>query len=267
MPLAYNESYMLRGLLELPVVVTRRAAERGPMTRPAPSQIVRDFLLACAAVIWTLLSPWSREDIEYDNVPVGKVFGPDGVRSVLSGGIMAAADEVEWVVLRQVAEGDVVMSERVDRFRIGERWLEIPVVGVFELSDGKIVLWRDYFDVESYRRQQERTVGSSCIRRTAFSYCADMASRPLLLITNDDGVRSPGLRAAAEAVADLGDLLVVAPAKQQSSMSRAFVTGSLGRQRRAGRGGGRWSARRLLRGHGLAGDGGHPRPARARRTV
>ena len=52
-----------------------------------------------------------------------------------------------------------------------------------------------------------------------------MAPRPLLLITNDDGVRSPGLRAAAEAVADLGDLLVVAPATRQSSMSRAFVTG------------------------------------------
>lgn len=52
-----------------------------------------------------------------------------------------------------------------------------------------------------------------------------MASRPLLLITNDDGVHSPGLRAAAEAVADLGELLVVAPARQQTSMSRAFVTG------------------------------------------
>jgi 5'-nucleotidase len=52
-----------------------------------------------------------------------------------------------------------------------------------------------------------------------------VAARPLLLITNDDGVHSPGLRAAAEAVADLGDLLVVAPATQQTSMSRAFVTG------------------------------------------
>jgi 5'-nucleotidase len=46
---------------------------------------------------------------------------------------------------------------------------------------------------------------------------------PLILITNDDGLFSPGLRAAAEAVADLGDLLLVAPATQQTSMSRAFV--------------------------------------------
>ena len=49
--------------------------------------------------------------------------------------------------------------------------------------------------------------------------------RPLILITNDDGLHSPGLRAAAEAVADLGDLLIVAPATQQTSMSRAFVAG------------------------------------------
>jgi len=47
---------------------------------------------------------------------------------------------------------------------------------------------------------------------------------PLILVTNDDGVHSPGLHAAAEAVAGLGDLLLVAPATQQTAMSRAFVT-------------------------------------------
>ncbi len=49
-----------------------------------------------------------------------------------------------------------------------------------------------------------------------------MTGRPLILVTNDDGIASPGLRAAAEAVVDLGDLLVVAPATGQTSMSRAF---------------------------------------------
>jgi 5'-nucleotidase len=48
-------------------------------------------------------------------------------------------------------------------------------------------------------------------------------SSPLILVTNDDGIRSPGLLAAAEAVARLGDLLLVAPATQQTSMSRAFT--------------------------------------------
>lgn len=46
--------------------------------------------------------------------------------------------------------------------------------------------------------------------------------KPLILITNDDGIFSPGLRAAAEALRELGDLLIVAPRDQQTSMSRAF---------------------------------------------
>ena len=46
--------------------------------------------------------------------------------------------------------------------------------------------------------------------------------KPLIIVTNDDGVYSPGLCAAAEAVQDLGDLLVVAPRFQQTSMGRSF---------------------------------------------
>lgn len=45
--------------------------------------------------------------------------------------------------------------------------------------------------------------------------------KPLILITNDDGVYSPGL-IAAEAVQYLGDLLIVAPRFQQTSMGRSF---------------------------------------------
>ena len=50
-----------------------------------------------------------------------------------------------------------------------------------------------------------------------------MTRRPLFLLTNDDGIRSPGLRAAARAVRDLGDVLVVAPATQQTAMGRSFT--------------------------------------------
>lgn len=53
--------------------------------------------------------------------------------------------------------------------------------------------------------------------------------RPLILITNDDGIRSLGLRAAASACADLGDLLIVAPAAQQTAQGRAKPVDSGGR--------------------------------------
>lgn len=45
--------------------------------------------------------------------------------------------------------------------------------------------------------------------------------RPLILITNDDGVRSPGLHALAECVVDFADVVISAPLDQQTSMSRA----------------------------------------------
>lgn len=50
-----------------------------------------------------------------------------------------------------------------------------------------------------------------------------MTHRPLFLLTNDDGIHSPGLKAAARAVRDLGDVLVVAPATQQTAMGRSFT--------------------------------------------
>jgi 5'-nucleotidase len=46
-------------------------------------------------------------------------------------------------------------------------------------------------------------------------------SVPLILITNDDGIHSPGLLAAVEAVHDLGQILVVAPKQQQTGAGRS----------------------------------------------
>lgn len=54
-------------------------------------------------------------------------------------------------------------------------------------------------------------------------------TKPLILITNDDGIRSSGLLAAASACAALGDLLIAAPAQQQSAIGRAKPPASSGR--------------------------------------
>jgi 5'-nucleotidase len=45
--------------------------------------------------------------------------------------------------------------------------------------------------------------------------------KPLILLTNDDGINSPGLAAAAMALDPLGELLIAAPEVQQTSMSRS----------------------------------------------
>ena len=49
-----------------------------------------------------------------------------------------------------------------------------------------------------------------------------MERKPLIMISNDDGIESPGLHAAAEALLPLADILIVAPAEQQSGTGRSF---------------------------------------------
>ena len=116
--------------------------------------VVTALIRACEARDLDAVCALVTDDIEYDNVPVGAVHGPDGVRSVLSGGVTQAATEVQWVVHRQVVDGDTVMNERTDRFLVDGRWVEIPIAAVFEVRDGRVALWRDYFDLETYRRQR-----------------------------------------------------------------------------------------------------------------
>jgi limonene-1,2-epoxide hydrolase len=45
-----------------------------------------------------------------------------------------------------------VIAERVDHTRAGNKTVDLPCVGVFEIRDGKIACWRDYFDLETYMR-------------------------------------------------------------------------------------------------------------------
>ena len=46
--------------------------------------------------------------------------------------------------------------------------------------------------------------------------------RPLVLVTNDDGIASPGLKAAVRGVLKYADVIVAAPCRQQTGMGRAF---------------------------------------------
>ncbi len=49
-----------------------------------------------------------------------------------------------------------------------------------------------------------------------------MLERPRIFVSNDDGIHSPGLRAAVSAALPLGDILVVAPSQQQTGMGRSL---------------------------------------------
>jgi limonene-1,2-epoxide hydrolase len=92
------------------------------------------------------------DDIEYQNMPLPAVHGPAAVQETIEM-LLGMCTKSEWVVHREVADGDVVMNERTDRFHVDGRWLELPVAGVFVLRDGRIAIWRDYFDLDTIMKQ------------------------------------------------------------------------------------------------------------------
>ncbi|MGE4607894.1 MAG: limonene-1,2-epoxide hydrolase family protein [Myxococcota bacterium] len=95
------------------------------------------------------------EDAIYTNIPLDPPNeGIEAIRKAIEG-FASAAEAIEWEV-HATAENDetgVVMNERTDRFKIGGKWVEARVMGVFELRDGKIRLWRDYFDMNQFMSQ------------------------------------------------------------------------------------------------------------------
>ncbi|MFN2591099.1 MAG: limonene-1,2-epoxide hydrolase family protein [Actinomycetota bacterium] len=113
-----------------------------------PTEVVTAFLGAITRADYDRAFELVTDDLEYDNVPVPVIHGAAEARMFLEN-FLSAVDETEWVVHRLMADGDAVFTERTDRFRFGDRWIDLPVAGVFELRDGKIALWRDYFDLQT----------------------------------------------------------------------------------------------------------------------
>ena len=93
------------------------------------------------------------DDIAYENVGMGVCNGPDEVRALL-GPFLDGTERVAWEVLAQLEQGDQVMNERVDRFFLpGGKQAEARVAGYFEVRDGKVSRWRDYFDTAALMTQ------------------------------------------------------------------------------------------------------------------
>ncbi|MGE5209655.1 MAG: limonene-1,2-epoxide hydrolase family protein [Acidobacteriota bacterium] len=117
----------------------------------SPTEIVEGFLEAFVAMDFDTALTLLADDCEYTNIPMGTVRGHAGVREVL-GPFFAPIRENEFLVLRKAADGPIVFMERLDRHRLDHGWRELPVNSVFEVHDGLITVWRDYFDLATAAR-------------------------------------------------------------------------------------------------------------------
>jgi limonene-1,2-epoxide hydrolase len=117
-----------------------------------PEMIVREFCAAWPARDVDRLLAYFTDDAVYHNIPVDPVAGREAIRATIAG-FTAGVDKVEFEVRHAVVEGSLVMTERVDHFHMPAKKVSLPVMGIFEVSDGKIGAWRDYFDLNQFTSQ------------------------------------------------------------------------------------------------------------------
>ena len=119
----------------------------------SPGDVVTALIKANEARDIEALLAVLTEDARYENVPMSVLTGHDEIKAMLEG-FLGSAKEVAWEVLHQVEQGNVVMNERVDRFVMADgKKISIRVAGLFEIRDGKIAVWRDYFDLNEFTSQ------------------------------------------------------------------------------------------------------------------
>jgi limonene-1,2-epoxide hydrolase len=109
--------------------------------------LVKDFCKLWAAPNPEQLAGYFTEDAVYHNIPMAAVQGREAIKEFIAG-FLAAFDGIDFQIHRQVSHGMVVMNERTDvMHRKGGGVIALPVMGVFEVVDGQIAAWRDYFDM------------------------------------------------------------------------------------------------------------------------
>jgi len=113
--------------------------------------VIREFIQAWSRLDAEELSSYFAEDGVYHNMPSAPVEGRENVRAMIAG-FIASWTETEWDILHLLSAGDVVIAERLDRTKAGEKSVDLPCTGVFEMENGKIKIWRDYFDIGTYAR-------------------------------------------------------------------------------------------------------------------
>jgi len=118
-----------------------------------PEDVVRKFCQAVTRADVHELASFFTEDAVYHNIPIAPVTGRAAIEATLAQFIAPGA-RVEFELKGIAARGALVLTERVDRFEMAGKRIEIPVMGAFEVTpDGKISAWRDYFDMQQFTSQ------------------------------------------------------------------------------------------------------------------
>ena len=87
------------------------------------------------------------EDGVYHNIPLAPAVGRAAIRATLEM-FVPSSPEIRFEMRHIVSSGSVVFTERIDHMSFGGKSVSLPVAGVFEIDNGQITAWRDYFDMQ-----------------------------------------------------------------------------------------------------------------------
>jgi limonene-1,2-epoxide hydrolase len=118
-------------------------------TDSANETVVREFCEAFARRDIDELLDYFTDDAIYHNIPMAPANGKPEIRAALEM-FVPGSPEIEFEMLNIASSGSVVFTERIDRMDIAGHRVAAPVAGVFEIHDGKITAWRDYFDLQQF---------------------------------------------------------------------------------------------------------------------
>lgn len=114
-------------------------------------ETVKQFIEAWSTLDPAKLASYFTEDGCYHNMPLQPVKGRAQVQGFIEQ-FIASWTETQWDILTLVESGDTVVAERLDRTKTRAGDVDLPCVGVFEMENGRIKMWRDYFDLGTYTK-------------------------------------------------------------------------------------------------------------------
>ncbi len=112
-------------------------------------QLVRDMLSAWERRDSRFILEHLTEDAVYHAVPLRPVIGKAALTPWVTSFEDVPPGRLE--VRNQVAGGDVVMNERTDHITIEGTEVSLAICAVFEIEEGRIRAWREYFDLAGLR--------------------------------------------------------------------------------------------------------------------
>jgi limonene-1,2-epoxide hydrolase len=111
----------------------------------SPEEVVRQFCSLVSKRDVDALRPLLDDDVVYHNIGMPASEGIEATLANVAGQWEMFPDSYEYEVRHLAASGNAVLTERIDRIGVGVV-APVPVMGTFEVRDGKITHWRDYFD-------------------------------------------------------------------------------------------------------------------------